>query len=381
MVKPGKWLRNFLTAKKERYQEKETERKLWPPPPQLPPPPPPTTPKEKKKRRSFHQERVEENPKESFFFSEPKFEPRRHSMAVVYPTASAIVGGRSIQRGRISCTTLADICATKIQAAFRSYLARKALRALKGLVKLQAVVRGFLVRKRAAATLRCMQALATAQARARAQRTRGIEEVDHEVVRPWRESSQKRMITTEAKLHQFYDMQRSMEENVKILEMDPGQSKHNSKSKKYSITSTTTQTDQAKEKMFSSNPKAPSPSPSLSTQSSSSCSKPRRIQSSEEIAAMGVPSDCSLFPSYMANTQSWRAKAARSQSAPRQRFASGDQNQAEKARRSFDRKSSFKGAPALQSSLMKTANQWAFELDASNGLLKTNEGYFRIIAA
>lgn len=62
--------------------------------------------------------------------------------------------------------------AIKVQSVFRGYLARKALRALKGLVKIQALVRGYLVRKRAAATLHSMQALVRAQASARSQRAR-----------------------------------------------------------------------------------------------------------------------------------------------------------------------------------------------------------------
>uniref|UniRef100_A0A0D3GAB0 DUF4005 domain-containing protein n=1 Tax=Oryza barthii TaxID=65489 RepID=A0A0D3GAB0_9ORYZ len=62
--------------------------------------------------------------------------------------------------------------AVRVQAAFRAFLARRALKALRGIVRLQALVRGRLVRRQLAVTLKCMNALLRVQERARERRAR-----------------------------------------------------------------------------------------------------------------------------------------------------------------------------------------------------------------
>ncbi|KAI7742244.1 hypothetical protein M8C21_033977 [Ambrosia artemisiifolia] len=60
--------------------------------------------------------------------------------------------------------------AIKIQTAFRGFLARKALRALKGVVRLQAIIRGHLVRHQAVTTLKRLQSVVNIHSQACAKR-------------------------------------------------------------------------------------------------------------------------------------------------------------------------------------------------------------------
>ncbi|XP_050378107.1 protein IQ-domain 26-like [Argentina anserina] len=121
------------------------------------------------------------------FYNETENEQSRHAIAVAAATAAAadaavfaaqaavaVVRLTSNGRGTMFGGGRERWAAVKVQTCFRGYLARKALRALKGLVKLQALVRGYLVRKQATATLHSMQALVRAQATVRSHKSRGL---------------------------------------------------------------------------------------------------------------------------------------------------------------------------------------------------------------
>ncbi|XP_073029148.1 protein IQ-DOMAIN 2-like [Primulina eburnea] len=69
-----------------------------------------------------------------------------------------------------------EVAAIKVQTAFRGYLARRALRALRGLVRLKSLVDGPIVKRQTANTLKCMQSLSRVQSQIQARRLRMLDE-------------------------------------------------------------------------------------------------------------------------------------------------------------------------------------------------------------
>uniref|UniRef100_A0A803QM81 DUF4005 domain-containing protein n=1 Tax=Cannabis sativa TaxID=3483 RepID=A0A803QM81_CANSA len=67
--------------------------------------------------------------------------------------------------------------ATTAQSIIRGYLARRSFGALKGLIRLQALIRGHLVRRQAIATLHCIQRIVRVQALYRAKRVRLVSDI------------------------------------------------------------------------------------------------------------------------------------------------------------------------------------------------------------
>ncbi|KAK4412908.1 protein IQ-DOMAIN 14 [Sesamum alatum] len=112
-------------------------------------------------------------------------EQRKHALAVAIATAAAAEAAVAAANAAAEVVRLTNIphalerrkqyfAAIRIQSAYRGHLARKALSALKGIVKLQAVVRGDLNRRTGVKTLSSMSLLSKAQPQLRQRDARNL---------------------------------------------------------------------------------------------------------------------------------------------------------------------------------------------------------------
>ncbi|EOA20608.1 hypothetical protein CARUB_v10000916mg [Capsella rubella] len=92
------------------------------------------------------------------------------------PSSSAPEAVRRVKPTRFPGKSNEEAAAILIQTIFRGYLARRALRAMRGLVRLKLLMEGSVVKRQAANTLKCMQTLSRVQSQIRARRIRMSEE-------------------------------------------------------------------------------------------------------------------------------------------------------------------------------------------------------------
>lgn len=102
--------------------------------------------------------------------------PTRAATPVNVVTPARVPSSRFVQLRRPEPTIREQhACATKIQAAYRGYTARKNFRALRGLVRLQGVMKGHSVKRQTANALKCMQMLVRVQNQIQSRRIQMLE--------------------------------------------------------------------------------------------------------------------------------------------------------------------------------------------------------------
>lgn len=280
------------------------------------------------------------------YLAETDKEQNKHAIAVAAATAAAADAAVAAAQAAVAVVRLTSNgraggysggnvverwAAVKIQTIFKGYLARKALRALKGLVKLQALVRGYLVRKRAAETLHSMQALIRAQTSVRSQRINRNNMLNPRHSLEMFDDSRSEVHSKRISI--CVERQGSSNNNVydetspKIVEIDTYKTK--SRSRRMNVAESECGDDfiyQGKDFEWSfPGDKCKFPTAQNTPRFSSSMANNHHYYTPPSPANSVSRDVCFrpsypglLTPSYMANTQSFKAKV-RSHSAPRQR--------------------------------------------------------------
>ncbi|KAG2574127.1 protein IQ-DOMAIN 1-like [Panicum virgatum] len=396
-----RWLRGLLGGGKKAAETKPVkEKRRWgfgksfgekaPAPVAARPPTPPVQPKATPRRgyAPAPDEADDEQSKRAIAVAAATAAVAEAAVAAAQ-AAAAVVRLTSSGRCAPAAAKREEWASVRIQAAFRGYLARRALKALRGLVKLQALVRGNIVRRQAAETLRCMHALVRVQARARACRAIRSQQVPAHPDPPTPEkydqagaprhgrSGSLKGSSSKTPGSERLGRERSEscgrnwldrwveerymddEKNAKILEVDNGKpgryaSKRRGGGGNQHQSPCSTMTSDQNSRSYATMPESPSKD---STTAQQSVPSPPSVGMSEALSPLRLPvdiaelcdspqffsassrpgssrrgpftpskSECSRslfggysdYPNYMANTESFRAKA-RSQSAPKQR--------------------------------------------------------------
>ncbi|KAG7016641.1 Protein IQ-DOMAIN 14 [Cucurbita argyrosperma subsp. argyrosperma] len=211
-----------------------------------------------------------------------------------------------------------EFAAITIQTAFRGFLARKALRALKGIVKLQAIIRGRAVRRQAIATLKCLQSIVSIQSQVYSNRLHPPQNTFNSPETKQFQSLRDRIIKLDSNDQRWDDSLLSKEEADAVF-----------CSRKEAVLSKSKELEDL-DSIFTSNPNPPTENteelPNQSPYQNPALKKLSHHKKQRSLGG-GIDSNRSfssspLVPAYMAATESARAKA-RSLSSPKLRPAGG----------------------------------------------------------
>ncbi|GFY96181.1 hypothetical protein Acr_11g0004870 [Actinidia rufa] len=268
---------------------------------------------------------------------EVREEQRKQVVAVAIATAAAAEVAVAAARAAAKVVQLTSVprsyqgyekwtrnwAAIKIQAAYRAHLARKALKALKGLVRLQAMVRGRIVRRRVITKLKYLPSTAKTQSQVQQVRVPNVSE-------RCKYGEKKQLLSPRMELEERKTKETGNDQNMETLIPNKGngwwsnqldrrvESEACRGREQLNLKSTVHSNHIAREMMKQRNgPKLDSVgelnSPYMLPRRSFSHGKQKSICDKNSLP--NSPS----FPTYMAATESAKAKA-RSMSTPRQRM-------------------------------------------------------------